>query len=274
MSAFQLFSSLFEGQLYSTVTRIGQSGEGRIAEQLFFICGLLAALVVMRVVGTIFYLRSVARGDEALRRRLGRTLVRMPLSIWYTRHSGDWMAILGKDADEASGVYKDQANMLLACIIQAGGGLMLLLWMNPVLAAWGLITGLGYMWIGFLNWKRMYGYENRLREAAGGMAEQFSNQIEGRWVSRFYDLQTVLSGKMDAARKEYEDGGERSARVSALNGGLNQIGYTLSYSGTLIVGLILVNAGRLTLPEMLSMWPLSLGIAFGLLQIGFLFINY
>ena len=111
-------------------------------------------------------------------------------------------------------------------------------------------------------------------EAAGAMAAQLSNQIEGRWVSRFYDLQTVLSGKMDAARKEYEDGGERSARVSALNGGLNQIGYTLSYSGTLIVGLILVNAGRLTLPEMLSMWPLSLGIAFGLLQIGFLFINY
>ena len=62
--------------------------------------------------------------------------------------------------------------------------------------------------------------------------------------------------------------------VQKLNGGLNQIGYTLSYSGTLIVGLILVNAGQITLPEMMAMWPLSLGIAFGLLQIGFLFTDY
>lgn len=274
VSAFQLFSSLFEGQLYSTVTRIGQLGSGKIREQLFFICGLLVVLVAMRVVGIIFYQKSVARGDEALRRQLGRKLIRMPLSVWHTRHSGDWMAVLGKDADEASEVYKDQANTILACVIQAAGGLVILLWTNPVLAAWGLATGIGYMWIGFLNWKRMYGYENRQREAAGAMAAQLSNQIEGRWVSRFYNLQKVLLRKMGAALEEYEANGRQSARVSAMNGGLNQIGYTLSYSGTLIVGLILVNAGQITLPEMMAMWPLSLGIAFGLLQIGFLFTDY
>ena len=67
-------------------------------------------------------------------------------------------------------MYKDQANTILACVIQAAGGLAILLWTNPVLAAWGLATGIGYMWIGFLNWKRMYGYENRQREAAGAMA--------------------------------------------------------------------------------------------------------
>ena len=140
-------------RLYSTVTRIGQSESGKIGEQLFFICGLLVLLVVMRVAGIIFYQKSVARGDEALRRQLGRKLIRMPLSVWHTRHSGDWMAVLGKDADEASEVYKDQANTVLACVIQAEGGLDILLWTNPVLAAWGLATGIGYMWIGFLNWK-------------------------------------------------------------------------------------------------------------------------
>ena len=154
------------------------------------------------------------------------------------------MAVHGQDADEASEVYKDQANTILACVIQAAGGLAILLWTNPVLAAWGLATGIGYMWIGFLNWKRMYGYENRQHEAAGAMAAQLSNQIEGRWVSRFYNLQKVLLRKIGAALEEYEANGRQSARVRAMNGGLNQFGCSLDYSGTVHVGPIPVNGGK------------------------------
>ncbi len=57
VSAFQLFSSLFEGQLYSTVTRIGQSGSGKIREQLFFIYGLLWYLLSC-VLWESFFIRS------------------------------------------------------------------------------------------------------------------------------------------------------------------------------------------------------------------------
>ena len=62
VSAFQLFSSLFEGQIYSTVTRIGQSGSGKIREQLFFIYGLLVVLVVMRVCGNHFLSEVSCKG--------------------------------------------------------------------------------------------------------------------------------------------------------------------------------------------------------------------
>lgn len=270
-SGFALLANLLEGQLYGVVADAGEFGDIRVSQRLAALFLLLIGLVVFRGIGQVLYKKAVARGDEELRRHLVHRLIGMPLSMWYRRHSGDWLAVLGKDTDDAAEAYKEKAGYLMGCFLEiAGGGLIL--WMaSPAMAVWGIVAGLGYLWVGLLNWKRMRTVQQRLRAAGAEMTVQLSNQVNGYWISRFYQLSPILDRKFQGAVSEYWKSGEKGARIAAGNSALYQIGYTLSYSGTLLVGLLLVHQGMIGLSDMLAMWPVSMGISRGLQELGFLF---
>lgn len=274
VSSFYLLSGLFEGQIYRLVASIGVYGNARIFQQFCVISALLAGIILLRSFGQVLYLKAVARADESLRRQLAEQLLCMPLSSWRKRHSGDWMAVLGKDTDDATDTYKDKACRFMGCILQTVGGVVIIAWVSPFMAALGICTGLCYMWVGILKWKRMRVVQQGLRKAGGEMASQLSNEINGAWISRFYHFQPILSRKLSEALHLAYDNGRKGMHISSCNGALIQIGYTLSYSGTLLVGLLLVHMGYLNLPDMLAVWPLSMQISYGLRQAGFLFTEF
>ena len=56
---------------------------------------------------------------------LTRHIMRMPVKEWTKRHSSDWLSVTGRDADDASAIYKEQSQNLLGALISVVGGLII-----------------------------------------------------------------------------------------------------------------------------------------------------
>ena len=268
ISSYALLENIFSGQLYKVVSQIGQSSD-EVTSGILFVFLLLVILFTSLGVGQIIFSRAVAAADKNLRTSLGARLSRMPMSAWYTRHSGDWLTVLGKDADGASEAYMNQLPNFTMIFIQAVGGLTILFASMPIMGFYSLISGGVYLWIGLFAQKRYKRYATGQKKAVAGAASEISDILGGFLVMKLYHTVKRLVSKNNEDIENSYRYGQGIARVSTLNSALHQIGYTLAYSGAFILGLVLVNFQQMTLPTMLSLWPISLGASLAITEFGF-----
>ena len=268
MASFTFLQNVFTGQLYRVVTTLGQSGSAFV-RQLLFVFGLLLLVVSVVGVGRWLVTRTTACADQALRRKMADKMSRMPMESWYKQHSGQWLTMLGKDAENASKAYKQQIQKIVSLFITVAGGIVLLAVQTPVLLIYALASGIFYFGVGLISRKRNKENAEGNQQATALAASYLSDILSGFLVMRLYHLLQFFMKKQQGAIEEGYDYGKKIARVQIGNGALGQIGYTLAYSGALIVGLLLVYQGKMELSTMMALWPISVGLSFGIMEFGF-----
>lgn len=269
----RLLSSVFAGQLYAVITLAGSDLQ-QFAAEFFRVLRMLVVIVAVTGVGTIVYLWTTAKADRRLRMTLTRHIMRMPVKEWTKRHSSDWLSVTGRDADDASAIYKEQSQNLLGALISVVGGLIITINTSLSMAVFSIIIGLLYMKIGISRSKVRRKHEKLLRSASVELTQQISDYINGSRAARFYPIRELLQEKQEEKRKAVYRCSGKIAQIRSVDGGFYSLGYTLSYSGALIFGLLLVNMGRLDLSTMLGLWPLAMGVSFGILDFGFLLADF
>jgi ABC-type multidrug transport system fused ATPase/permease subunit len=137
-----------------------------------------------------------------------------------------------------------------------------------------LAIGVLYFSVGVINQKSMKNASTQKKTATSNVAAQLSNIIEGRYVTRFYKIDAVITKKMNYAIEQVYLYGKKCANISILNGALEQLGYLLSYGGSLVFGLLQVSQNVVTLSEMLSVWPMAIGVSYSLQRIGFFITSF
>ena len=268
MSSFAFMQSVFIGQLYCTITAIGENSSMFF---LYFLRIFVLLLIVIAVsgIGIWIFTRATACGDQMLRRQLAYKMSRMPIKNWYGRHSGEWLTILGKDADNASYSYKQQIARFISLAIELLGGIIVLAFQSPILLVYALISGILYLNIGLLRRKRSQKYELENQKATATAAAYLADILNGFVAMRIYRLlQSLIKKQGEAIEASYKYN-KKIASIIIINGALGQIGYTLAYSGAFIVGLLLVYQGWLHLSTMLALWPICMGVSFSMMQFGF-----
>lgn len=268
MGIAPLLGDLFTGRLYAVVTSLGE-GVSYFAEGLFQVLLLMLAVVLFQSMGGILLYRSVASMNKSLRMGLVTALNHMPMQERQKKHSGEWLTVFGADADMACEAGRDwMLDMMRNAVAVLGGG-AILFHTSPVMTFYCILVGLCQIWMGMLMVPTMKKLYVSLREKAARVNSQISNQLQGGWVIRFYKVGDFIRS---LHKKSMEDSflcRRRIAGKSALSGGLNQITYTLCYSGTLIVGMLLIYKGALSLPRMLSVWPVGMSVSFGISRFGY-----
>lgn len=273
MSVTPLLGDLFTGRLYAVVTSLGE-------DISFFARGLLQIFLLMLVVflfqtaGGILLQRSVALMNKCLRVSLVNTLNHMPMREREKKHSGEWLTIFGADADIAAEVCREWMPHIMQNIVALLGGTAILFSVSPAMAAYCLLVGVCQIWMGMLMVPTMKKLSLSLRETVSQVNSQISNQLQGGWVIRFYRVGDFIRSLHAKGIKASFLNRRRLAGMSALSGGLGQISYTVCYSGSLIMGMLLIYKGSLSLPRMLSVWPIGMSVSFGISNFGYILANF
>ncbi len=269
VAAYGFLESVFSGQLFALVAKLANQTAGIWQHTVFVLC-LLLFIILLTGTGEILFTKAAAQVDFHLRDELGRRMARIPLKHWYQKHSGECMTIFGKDSDTASEIYKVHIPVLISLILQAAGGLIVLVIASPLYACYAFVWGVCYLWIGMFSRTRWRTHSAKQRQFAADSASTFTDLLSGFPVIRMYEsIRGKLLGKHRDEVEQSFAAGRQIARISTQNRGLWQLGYTLSYSGTFFVGLLLVYAGNIDLSNMLALWPVAMGVAFAITQLGF-----
>lgn len=273
MSTAPLLGDLFTGRLYAVVTSLGED-ISYFAGGLLQILLLMLAVILFQTAGGILLYRSVASMNKGLRLRLIDALNHMPMQERQKRHSGEWLTVFGADADIASEACRDWTMDIMRNAIAVLGGAAILFYTSPVMTFYCILVGVCQIWMGMLMVPAMKKLYLSLREKAAQVNSQISNQLQGGWVIAFYKVGNFIRFLHKKGMEEAFLCRRRIARISALNGGLNQVTYTLCYSGTLIIGMLLIYNGSLSLPRMLSVWPVGMSVSFGISSFGYILANF
>lgn len=263
-----LLSNIFAGQLYAVLTTANQDLV-QFGQQLFYVFLLLLLVGAMTGGGTVLYLRTTAYADRNLRMELTDRILRMPASEWMKRHSSDWLLVTGRDADDMSAIYKDVGQGLLNDSINVVAGLAIMIGKSPALAVFSVVIGVIGVMSNIPRAKIRGRREGLFRKASVELTELFSDSIEGSREAAFYSVGMLLGEKLEIKRGEVLGHSNVIAAIRGLDGAVSSLAYTLCYSGALIFGLLLVNAGSLELPQMLALWPISMGISMGIVGFSF-----
>ncbi len=265
----RLLENVFTGQLYKLVTQI-TSDRQLIAYGILRVFVILVILILFLGFGIMFHSIANAGADFRLRRQMGERLTRLPLSDWHKYHSGEWLAILGKEADAVSEMYKSQIPGLLGLGVQIFGGFAILMFASRELAVFSLISGVLYLGIGLFNIKRNKRYSGEQRKASARATAKFSDILSGFMVIRIYrHFRDFILKLHDREVEEVYNAGQKMSKIHIINGALGALGYTIGYSGAFILGLLLVYNNKMELSNMLAMWPISLGVSFSIMSLGF-----
>jgi len=267
IASFGFLLNVFSGQLYRVITGLADDWV-RFWRELGLVFVLLLVIVILVGAGNWLFTSAVAYGDQALRKKLSFQMSRMSMADWYSRHSGEWLTMLGKDADNAARSYKQVIVNAAGLAIQLVGGILVVL-KAPWLLLYALVSGFAYFGIGIIQRKRYKKYAEGEQQAAADAASYIEDVLNGFIVMRLYHLLKLLMERHEEAVKEGREYGWKIAKVSILNGALGQIGYTLGFSGVYLVGLLLVNQGQMSVPEMLAIWPIAMGVSNSISHGGF-----
>jgi ABC-type multidrug transport system fused ATPase/permease subunit len=268
-----LLSNVFAGQLYAVITVVDHD-MGQFAARLGRVLLLMAVVVAVTGAGTVLYLRTTAKADCNLRKAIIDSCLSMPMSEWTKRHSTDWLCVIGRDADDASAIYKEHSQRLLGSVISIVGGLSILLGTNVSMAVFALVIGFLYTRIGISRAKSRKKQETLLRETSVQLTNLLSDVISGSREARFYPISELIQKRQKEKRTEAYGHSRTIARLKAADGGFGSLGFTISYSGALIFGLLLVHVGAVELPQMLALWPISMGVSFGIIDFGFFLTDF
>lgn len=273
MASKGLLSDIFAGQLYSVLTMMDYNLQ-QFKMKFLQISMLLIVLVVITGGGSVLYFWTTAKADYNLRLALTESIMRMPIYEWTKRHSADWLCIIGRDADDASAIYKGQSQKFFGVFLSIVGGLTIVVNTNIYMAVFAVLMGFFYLEIGITRAKLRKKHEKIFRSASVELTQQISDFINSSQEARFYAIQKLLCKKQEEKRKMVYQYSKKIANIRSIDSGLSALGYTICYSGGLLFGLFLVYIERVDLSSMLALWPLSVGISFGITKVGFLLADF
>jgi ABC-type multidrug transport system fused ATPase/permease subunit len=275
ISSYRFIENVVLGQLYAATAAI--SIEKGVTTLLITITKAfmgVTLLVLMSSLGAAINGRTAATIDLRFRKKLTEKISRIPLSQWHKRHSGDWMALMGRDADGATEAYKMPFIMIISMIFQFIGGLIIILPQFPEMAIYSATAGTLYLITALTIRKKSREYAAKLRQYGAEASSRFTDIINGLSVLRVFKMLALAKERHDEATEELYKFGMKATFIFIISSALDQLGYTISYMGALIFGLIMVSAGKISISAMLAYWPIAMGVSYSMMRIGLNIIAY
>ena len=275
VSSYKFVENIVMGQLFSVTATI--SIDMNIYDlwvKILTIFAWVTGVILMASFGTAITGRAVAHIDMNFRMAITEKLTKIPMNLWNERHSGDWMALVGKDADTATESYKEFFMTLIGIIFQMLGGIIIIMPRYPLYAWFSLAAGIIYLIIVITLRKKSRLYAQLQREVSAQATARFSDILKGFFVIRIFKMFSVAKKRHDQTVDRAYDAGMKTTVILMIARIFEALGFTISYTGAFIFGLVLVHQGEMDLPQMLALWPIAMGISLSLMDVGQLTIRY
>lgn len=264
-----LMSNVLSGQIYRTIILLG---EGSTFEEALQVLGLIflgvAGMSAALLLGEALYQKACVEADQTMRRDIVHRICHMPMSRWSREPMGRWINLFSRDIDMASEGYRVQLISLLMQVLQLLGGAVLSFLVSPAMTLFAIICGAVYFLCIYLFKNPVRRVQESLWEALARGSAILAEMTPSLITIRFYQMEAYFHSKYNQAAEESAQLERRHGRLSAAAQTLRNFGYSFSYVGSLIFGLSLVSKGALALADMMYVWSLTMGIAYGMQSVG------
>lgn len=218
--------------------------------------------------GIIRYNIEAKRGIARVEKQVFAKSLRLPMSYYEKRHSGDFMSKLVYDMERAGDIYGSRFRRLADAILTTLIYMIPMLWLNwQLTCCLFAVSGMSLL-ANSLFVRPMKRLGGKLSAKNGVMTEKITNLLAGMETSKIFPTGRRLLRDYDAANDECYRIQKKSNHVSAALSGFNGLFDLLGSLAFLGVGVWFVAEDRVQLGELTAIYAIYGNFRYVVLEIG------
>ena len=269
-SVHKFTENVLFGRVYKSIASIANvSGPMYIFVQLLLLLGCFVLLGVVNYLGEYMVRKVSARTGTKLCRGLVRKLCKIPVKDWYRRHSAYWMNTLTIDIDLVDQMLVERFVMMGQNIMSVLLGVIYTGWVSPWMMLFSVVMGILYLFLANYYKKAAKNMQQTMRQKEDACSEAFEETVHAYAETAFYPpIHQSFIRRLRDTNNDFYDTGYQYVKLHTQSTTLKNLGFSLSYLGLLLMGFLLVQKNHLPLEDMLGIWPVAVGIAYGIQSFG------
>jgi ABC-type multidrug transport system fused ATPase/permease subunit len=258
------------GRVYKSIASIPNvSGPTYIFAQLLLLLGCFVLLGLANYLGEYMVRKVSVHTGTKLRLDLVRKLCKIPVKDWYRRHSAYWINMLTIDIDLVDQMLVERFVMMGQNIMSVLLGVIYTGWVSPWMMLFSVVMGILYLFLANYYKKAAKNMQQTMRQKEDACSEVFEETVHAYAETVFYPpIHQFFIRRLQDTNNDFYDTGCRYVKLHTQSTTLKNLGFSLSYLGLLLTGFLLVEKNHLPLEDMLSIWPVAVGIAYGIQSFG------
>lgn len=218
--------------------------------------------------GIIRYNIEAKRGIARVEKQVFAKALRLPMSYYENKHSGDFMSKLVYDMEKAGDIYGSRLRRLLDGILTTVIYMIPMLWLN-----WRLtlclfaVSGMSLL-VNSIFIKPMKNVGSRLSVKTGGLTEKITNILAGMETTKIFPTGRQLLDEYDVANDDCCRLQKRTNVMAAALDSFNSLFDLLSGLAFLGVGVWFISKNMVTLGELTAIYSIYGAFRFVVLEIG------
>lgn len=262
-------SKIANAWLVKNIMNAAQTGEteGILLTVILNFVMIVLAMLTWRF-GIIRYNIEGKRGIARVEKQVFAKALRLPMSYYENKHSGDFMSKLVYDMEKAGDIYGSRFRRLLDGILTTIIYMIPMLWLNwqLTLCLFG-VSGLSLL-VNSIFVKPMKQMGSSLSKKNSVMTEKITNILAGMETTKIFPTGHQLLCEYDVANRECYEVQKKTNRMTASLESLNSLFDLLSTLAFLGVGVWFVANDKVTLGELTAIYSIYGDFRFVVLEIG------
>lgn len=218
--------------------------------------------------GIIRYNIEAKRGIARVEKQVFAKVLRLPMSYYENKHSGDFMSKLVYDMERAGDIYGSRLRRLLDGILTTMIYMIPMLWLNWRLTLCLLfVSGLSFV-VNSVFIKPMKTVGGRLSAKTSVLMEKITNILAGMETTKIFPTGRQLLNEYDVANEECYKLQKKTNVMSSALDSFNSLFDLLSGLAFLGVGVFFIAKNMVTLGELTAIYSIYGAFRFVVLEIG------
>lgn len=218
--------------------------------------------------GIIRYNIEAKRGIARVEKQVFAKVLRLPMSYYENKHSGDFMSKLVYDMERAGDIYGSRLRRLLDGILTTMIYMIPMLWLNWRLTLCLLfVSGLSFV-VNSVFIKPMKTVGGRLSAKTSVLMEKITNILAGMETTKIFPTGRQLLNEYDVANEECYKLQKKTNVMSSALDSFNSLFDLLSGLAFLGVGVFFIAKNMVTLGELTAIYSIYGAFRYVVLEIG------
>lgn len=244
-----------------------RQAEGLVTTIIINFLVIVAAMFMWRF-GIVRYNIEAKRGIARVEKQVFAKVLRLPMSYYENKHSGDFMSKLVFDMEKAGDIYGSRLRRMLDGILTTIIYMIPMLWLNWQLTLCLLsVSGLSLL-LNSIFLKPMKKMGGKLSGKNAVMTEKITNILAGMETTKIFPTGRQLLNDYDVANSDCYKIQKKTNTMSAALEGLNNLFDLLSSLAFLGVGVWFVSKDMTTLGELSAIYSIYGNFRFVVMEIG------
>lgn len=256
------FNSAFAFGTMFIIDSLEKNSLVRLKSGVIFLVVSILSVIFIVYFGSLLFNTVVAKISGRLRRDVFDHVIKLPVSWFEERHSGDILSRLTNDIQAAENAWGGQLIFPITAVVSGIGSAVVMVSIDWLMGLISIVIGIATLFVTTRFIAPIKKCSDDVQNKMSQTTQHFVDILASSKVARIFNLSGYLIDKLNGASNNVYKSEMHRRRWQAGQNAFTNFGGMVSFVGLILIGGVMIVNGRLTFGQLIAITQMSNGISF------------